>query len=130
MLGAVDDLDLTPVIPFGLGGLVVAFIFRTLWRQDSGWQALIVAERQTAADARNDAAAAREEAQRARQTASEVAERSAKEVGHLRAEVAAAWTEVRRYERKTADQDKRINRLTAALENAGIAIPPADPPSR
>lgn len=54
------------LIPLGLAGALLGFVFRTIWRQDSGWQSVMAAVRQDAADARADAAAARSDAAAAR----------------------------------------------------------------
>ena len=53
-------------ISLGIGGLLLVFVFRTLWRQEDGWQGVLAAARQDAADARADAAQARKDAELAR----------------------------------------------------------------
>ena len=53
-------------ISLGVGGLLLVFVFKTLWRQEDGWQGVLAAARQDAADARADAALARKDAELAR----------------------------------------------------------------
>lgn len=50
----------------GLVGVLLVFVFRTLWKQETNWQGVVAAARQEAKDARLDAAAAREDAHEAR----------------------------------------------------------------
>lgn len=59
-------IDGPNAVAFGVAGLLLAFVFRTLWRQETNWQGVVSAARQSAADARTDAAAARTDAAAAR----------------------------------------------------------------
>jgi len=63
---AAGDLDPQQLVSLGLGGTVLAFVFRTLWRQDTGWRSVLDAARADATAARTDAANAREDAAAAR----------------------------------------------------------------
>lgn len=63
---AAAELDPQQWVSLGLGGAVLGFVFRTLWRQDVGWRSVLDAARADAADARADAASARADAAAAR----------------------------------------------------------------
>lgn len=93
--------------PIGAGAVLLGFVFRTLWRQETSWQKIVEAERAATNDARLDAQAARDEAQAARTDAAAArieAARAAAAQRHdtaaLRAEVTAAWAETSRCEEK------------------------------
>jgi len=53
----------------GIGAVLLAFVFRTLWRQEGGWRSVLNASREDAALAREDAAHARADAAEARHDA-------------------------------------------------------------
>lgn len=55
----------------GIGAVVLAFVFRTLWRQDAGWSEILAGARADAEQARSDAAAARSDAAAARHAETE-----------------------------------------------------------
>lgn len=64
---AVDSVaDLTNPVSLGLGGILLVLVFRTLWKQEGGWRAVLTASRDDAAAARADAATARLDAAAAR----------------------------------------------------------------
>lgn len=67
------SLDLGNLTGISIGALLLALVFRTLWRQDGAWRNVLTASREDAAqarteaqEARTDAAAAREDARLAR----------------------------------------------------------------
>lgn len=81
--GSPDLANLTGV---GIGAILLALVFRTLWRQEGGWRAVLDSSREDAKVARADAAAARADAAQARADAGEArgAERECqRRVAHL-----------------------------------------------
>ena len=72
MIGAAGgELDLANITGLGVGAVLLALVFRTLWRQEGGWRAVLTASREDAKQARDDAAAARTDAAAARTDARE-----------------------------------------------------------
>lgn len=68
MIGAELDAlaDLGGLGGLGVGTALMAFVFRTLWRQEGGWRSVLNASREDAAEARKEASEARKEASLAR----------------------------------------------------------------
>lgn len=78
--------DLANLTGVGIGAILLALVFRTLWRQEGGWRAVLDSSREDAKVARADAAAARADAAQARADAGEArgAERECqRRVAHL-----------------------------------------------
>lgn len=73
MIVAVVDsgagLDFANLTGLGVGAVLLALVFRTLWRQEGGWRSVLNASREDARLAREDAAAARTDASAARSEA-------------------------------------------------------------
>ena len=69
MIGA--EIDFANLTGVGIGAVLLALVFRTLWRQEGGWRAVLDSSRDDARVAREDAAAAREDAAAARVEARE-----------------------------------------------------------
>lgn len=67
--GILPDPSNPNTISLGIAGAVLAFVFRTLWKQESGWEKQLAASREDADAARKDAAAARADAAEARKDA-------------------------------------------------------------
>jgi hypothetical protein len=61
-----NDLVDPQIVTLGAAGVLLTIIVRTLLRQENGWQSVLTAARQDAADARADAALARADAAIAR----------------------------------------------------------------
>ena len=55
----------------GIGAVVLAFVFRRLWRQDASWPGWLASAKHAAEQARTDAAIARAEALASRESESE-----------------------------------------------------------
>ena len=66
---AADSIDFANLTGVGIGAVLLALVFRTLWRQEGGWRAVLDSSREDAKIARLDAAAAREDASAARSEA-------------------------------------------------------------
>jgi hypothetical protein len=88
------------IVSLGIGGLLLGFVFRTLWRQDAGWQGVLAAARQDAKDARDDAATARADAAEAR-----------KDAAAARLDAAAARAAEAECRTRLADMAARISHL-------------------
>lgn len=72
MIGAAADsasLDFGNLTGLGIGALLLALVFRTLWRQDGAWRSVLTASREDAAQARREAGEARTDAAAAREDA-------------------------------------------------------------
>jgi hypothetical protein len=67
-----DGLNLQEIGGIGVGATVLLLLVRTFWRQDSRWDDVLIAERQSAKTAREDASSAREEATLARLEAADL----------------------------------------------------------
>lgn len=65
---SIDFANLTGV---GIGAVLLALVFRTLWRQEGGWRAVLDSSRDDAKIAREEAGAARLDAAAARVEARE-----------------------------------------------------------
>lgn len=83
-------IDLPNLTGLGVGAVLLALVFRTLWRQEGGWRSVLTASREDAAaaradaqTARTDAAAARDDARQARSAEKECQRR----LGRLQAQV-------------------------------------------
>lgn len=63
--------DLANLTGVGIGAILLALVFRTLWRQEGGWRAVLDSSREDAKVARADAAAARADAAAARTEAAQ-----------------------------------------------------------
>lgn len=63
--------DLANLTGVGIGAILLALVFRTLWRQEGGWRAVLDSSRTDAKQAREDASAARADAAAARLDARE-----------------------------------------------------------
>lgn len=63
---AADSIDFANLTGVGIGATLLALVFRTLWRQEGGWRAVLDSSRTDAKLAREDAAAARADAAAAR----------------------------------------------------------------
>lgn len=110
-----DSIDFANLTGLGLGGVLLALVFRTLWRQEGGWRAVLDSSRTDAKQAREDASAARADASAAR------------------AEAAAARADAREARRAETECQRRVARLeeeiadvratgaanTARLDNIG-----------
>ncbi len=59
-------MDFANITGLGIGAVLLALVFRTLWRQEGGWRLVLNASREDAALAREDAAQARADAAHAR----------------------------------------------------------------
>jgi len=70
MIGA-DSIDFANLTGVGIGAVLLALVFRTLWRQEGGWRAVLDSSREDAKQAREDASAARADAAAARTDARE-----------------------------------------------------------
>lgn len=68
---AADSVDFANLTGLGIGAVLLALVFRTLWRQEGGWRAVLDSSRTDAKQAREDAAAARADAAAARTDARE-----------------------------------------------------------
>lgn len=68
---AADSVDFANLTGLGIGAVLLALVFRTLWRQEGGWRAVLDSSREDAKQAREDAAAARADAAAARLDARE-----------------------------------------------------------
>lgn len=68
---AADSVDFANLTGLGIGAVLLALVFRTLWRQEGGWRAVLDSSRTDAKQAREDAAAARADAAAARLDARE-----------------------------------------------------------
>ena len=64
-----DSLNFANLTGLGTGAVLLALVFRTLWRQEGGWRAVLDSSRSDAKLAREDAAAAREDSAAARSEA-------------------------------------------------------------
>lgn len=64
--GLIDSVATPQNISLGIGATVLAFVFRTLWKQDGGWERVLAATQASADAARADATAARADAAAAR----------------------------------------------------------------
>ena len=107
-----EGLDLTGVSGLGVASLVLALMFRTLWRLPGEWNRLLEAERSSTEEARRDATVARREAAEARIDATE-----ARNEAH-RARVATAQCE--RAHRVT---QRKMQVLVEHLRMAGVPVP-------
>lgn len=63
---AADSIDFANLTGVGIGAVLLALVFRTLWRQEGGWRAVLDSSRTDAKQARDDAKQAREDAAAAR----------------------------------------------------------------
>lgn len=63
---AADSIDFANLTGVGIGAVLLALVFRTLWRQEGGWRAVLDSSRTDAKQAREDASAARADAAQAR----------------------------------------------------------------
>ena len=103
----------------GVAAILLGYLFRTLWRQDSSWKVLLEEERASAVIARQEAASAKVSAADAQVTAAAANARA------LRAEVATEHCE--HEHRITRDQlthtTNRLEALIAHLRAAGIPFP-------
>lgn len=97
--GGVDFANLTGV---GVGAILLTLVFRTLWRQEGGWRAVLDSSREDAAAARADAAAARADAAQARTDASTA-----------RADAGEARRAERVCQRRMAELEVQISELRA-----------------
>ena len=109
---AVDFANLTGV---GIGAILLALVFRTLWRQEGGWRAVLDSSREDAKVAREDAAAARADAAAARTDASSA-----------RADAGEARRAERECQRRVAQLEVQISEVretsssnTARLDHIG-----------
>lgn len=68
---AADSIDFANLTGVGIGAVLLALVFRTLWRQEGGWRAVLDSSRTDAKQAREDASAARADAAAARTDARE-----------------------------------------------------------
>jgi len=66
---AADSIDFANLTGVGIGAVLLALVFRTLWRQEGGWRAVLDSSRSDAKVAREDSAAARADASAARSEA-------------------------------------------------------------
>jgi hypothetical protein len=97
--------DVSNVVPLTFLGGFAALLFRSLWRNESNWRTLLLAEREATKQARTDATSARIDADKAR-----VEAREAKN------QASAAFAQV--------DQMRdRVARLEALLVTHGITPP-------
>lgn len=64
-----DSIDIPNLTGLGVGAVLLALVFRTLWKQEGGWRSVLTASRDDAREARSDAAAARADAAAARSDA-------------------------------------------------------------
>lgn len=64
-----DALDPANVTGLSVGAVLLGLVFRTLWKQEGGWRAVLAATQADAATARTEAAAARADAAAARSDA-------------------------------------------------------------
>lgn len=113
------DVDLTGLTGLGTGAVVLVLIFRTLWRTDDSWKALLDAERRRAEDSAHDAEAARADAATAREDAA-VARSDAADA---RAAAKAAQKATLRCEEEHRKTAAEFGRLVAHLRNLGLPIP-------
>lgn len=105
------DIDVTGLAGISVATALLAFVFRTLWRQDSGWRSLLEQERQAAVEARKEADEAREEATQAR-----------KEAAEARAEAVKARAETLKCQVEHEHTDRRLKNLIQQLRDAGIPL--------
>lgn len=116
-----EQLDLANLTGLGVGAVLLALVFRTLWRQEGGWRAVLTASREDAKTAREDAAAARQDAAAARADAREArnAERECqRRVGRLEDQIA----EIR------ATSSANTQRLDERDRHDSGEVPRTDPP--
>lgn len=113
------EFDLTGLTGLGTGAIILVLIFRTLWRTDDSWKALLDAERRRATEMTVDAAAARGDAAQAREDAR-----------HARADAADAREAARIAQRafdhceiEHAATRDRLDRLVTHLRTTGIPMP-------
>lgn len=69
MIVGADSTNFANYTGVGIGAVLLALVFRTLWRQEGGWRAVLDSSRDDAAAAREQANIAREDAAAARQEA-------------------------------------------------------------
>ncbi len=69
LVAAATDLDAVNITGVGLGAVLLALVFRTLWKQEDGWRGVLQAARDDASSSRAEASAARADASAARQDA-------------------------------------------------------------
>lgn len=117
------ELDPTNITGLGIGAVLLALVFRTLWKQEGGWRAILEAARMDAKEARADAATARSDASAARADASlaRTAEaRCQSDLGKL----------ARRFDELLEASERRTHRRVQQLEqrhSGEIPITPPDP---
>lgn len=68
---AADSIDFANLTGVGIGAVLLALVFQTLWHQEGGWRAVLDSSRTDAKQAREDASAARADAAAARLDARE-----------------------------------------------------------
>lgn len=126
-LGA--DLDPTNLTGLGIGAILLALVFRTLWKQEGGWRAILEAARADAKQARTDAADARTDAAEARADA-RAARADAAEARNAEARCQADLGKIaRRFDDLLEASEKRTTRRVAHLEELTSGeIPRTDPP--
>jgi len=122
MIFADTSIDVGNLTGVGVGAVLLALVFRTLWRQEGGWRSVLTASREDAAQARADAAAARVDAAAARDDARLA--RTAEAECRLR--LARLDREVAQLKAASSTNARRLDELDPAVDTSG-EVPIIDP---
>lgn len=122
------DFDTGNIAGLGIGAILLALTFRTLWRQEGGWRSVLTASREDATQARTDAAAARQDAAAARTDASaaraeaQVARNAEQE---CQRRLGAMQAQIDRLAERTTSNVNRIDRMESGEHPVVDDVPPA-----
>lgn len=121
MIGEPGGFDFANLTGVGIGAVLLALVFRTLWRQEGGWRSVLTASREDAAQARTDAAAARTDAAAARSDARDAraAERECQR------KVARLQDQIDELREISSSSVGRLDRMDEHSGEHGITDPPA-----
>jgi hypothetical protein len=126
--GAFELGNLTGI---GLAGVLLALVFRTLWRQEGGWRSVLTASIGDATAARADAELAREDARAAREDARkarEDAERARDAEAECRRRVQSLQRQLDRLVERLDQTDRHVGRLEQT-EHLGPLLDDDPPPT-
>ena len=105
-------IDLANLSGIGIGAVLLALVFRTFWKQEGGWRAVLTASRDDAASARADALALRADVTAAR----EAERRCLDRLGQLERRLEALELD---RERRDRDHDRDRERRRGNLPRGG-----------
>lgn len=108
---AAPDVGDLPLL--GTGAIVMTLVFRTLWKQEGGWRAVLAATREDAKAARSEAKSARDDAATARNDAAA----ARKDAASARSDAHAARNAEIDCKRQLAAMDVRVTQNTQRLDN-------------